>query len=255
MAVKYWTGVSGTTTGIWEFDYDTGTHSPVVNEVINVVGLSGSEFATVIAWTVASGAWGTSDAAGKMWVHLASINFQLNLENNDPLEDSGTTQICITTGGATSKFVDWQVAGNWGTGEGVTVPVADDEVIFDNAVDIKFPTSGMLDSESGSAAQCTFDLLHFKVGWTGDIGTAAEPLCCSPDKIVIDGSGTYYILCGKDNQSTDTTVTDVFINNADAIVYLYSNANDGANTCEFTNVYVMAGTLNMSFYCHAGTCQ
>lgn len=242
MAVKYWEGQAA----VYEFDYDTGTHSPVVGETINVDTEAG-ETAVVLAWTVSSGAWGTNDAAGKMWVYTCSATFITNLANNDNIDDSGDTQICITTGGATLKTGDWQAAGNWGSGEDPAVPLANDMVIFDGR-SVVVPSGGMLDSESGATAQCTYDLLHFKESWAYGVGSVAEPLCCSPDKLVIDGSGTYYILCGKDNQSTDTDIDFTFINNADATVYLYSNANDGANTCEFTVGYITAGTLYESFY-------
>jgi hypothetical protein len=139
---------------------------------------------------------------------------------------------------------DWQTAANWSDD---TVPLADDEVIFDGT-SVVLPTEGMLDSESGATAQCTYDLLHFKSTYTGGVASAAEPLCCSPDKLIIEGSGTYHILCGKDDQSTDTTIPITIINNKSAIVYLYSNCNDGANLCEFTDVYLIAGTLYVSYY-------
>ena len=70
----------------------------------------------------------------------------------------------------------------------------------------------------------------------------------SPDTIIIEGTGTYYIACGITNQSTDATVGTVIINNPDAIVYLFSNANDAANLCEFTAVYCLAGTVFHSYY-------
>lgn len=142
---------------------------------------------------------------------------------------------------------DWQTAANWSDD---TVPVADDTVIFDGT-SVQNVTEGMLDSESGATAQCTFDLLHIKSTYTGDIGSngaTGEPCCCAPDTLIIEGSGTYYFLCGKDDQSTDADVDLTIINNPDATVYLYSNANDGANTCQFTKVVLIAGTLYMAYY-------
>lgn len=141
---------------------------------------------------------------------------------------------------------DWMNNANW---SGV-LPVADDEVIFDaRCTDSETePTEGMLDSESGATANSTFDLLHFKVGYNQGLATSAEPCCCSPDKIIIEGTGTYHILVGKTNQSTNTTVPIVIVNNPDAIVYLYSNCNDGANLAEFTDVYVIAGTVYEAYY-------
>jgi hypothetical protein len=146
-----------------------------------------------------------------------------------------------------STDTDWATAANWTA----ALPVADGEVIFDNRQVTK-PTTGMSDggsaSDSGHANACTFDLLHFKKGYTGGIGTAALPLVCAPDKIIIDGTGTYHICCGGTDQSTDKTVPLTIINNSDAIVYLYSNCNDGANLCEFTDVYVTGGKVYIAFY-------
>ncbi len=243
MAVKYWTGQ----TLLQEFDYDGGLNTPVVGETLNIDGAEGVDTAVIQSWTVTSGSWGGNNAAGKMWVYLATSTFIANLTNNSVIENSGATKICDTTGGVTDKEGDWQTAGNWGTGEGVAVPLADNAVIFDGRSSTA-PDEGMLDSESGATAQCTFDLLHFKPSYTAGVASAAEPLCCGPDKIIIEGTGTYYILIGKDNQSTDVTVPAVIVNNKAATVYLYSNANDGANTCEITNLYVLAGTIYLSFY-------
>ncbi|MHC4397954.1 MAG: hypothetical protein ACYS1A_20110 [Planctomycetota bacterium] len=242
MTVRYWTGQAAT----YEFDYDNGAHSPVVGETINVDTEAG-ETAVIQSWTVTGGAWATNDATGKMWVYSCSASFITNLQNNDNIDDSADNQICITTGGVTLKTGDWQAAGNWGTGEDPAVPLADDEVIFDGR-SVIVPSGGMLDGESGAVAQCTYDLLHFKKTWAYGVATAAEPLCCSPDSLIIEGTGTYYILCGKTDQSTDTTIGKTIINNKDATVYIYSNANDGANTTEFDKVFVVAGTVYLSFY-------
>ena len=153
-------------------------------------------------------------------------------------------QVCYWDG---STDTDFATDANW-TGTAAEVPEADDEVIFDSRQCTK-PTTGMADSESGASARCTFDLVHFKEGYTGGIGTAALPFCCAPDKIIIEGTGTYYILCGKDDQTTDADIDVVIINNPSAIVYLYSNANVAAgNLCEFTKVYLVAGTLHVAFY-------
>jgi hypothetical protein len=145
-----------------------------------------------------------------------------------------------------STDTDWATAANWTA----ALPAADGEVIFDSR-QVTAPTTGMSDgaaNNSGHADQCTFDLLHFKKGYTGGIGTAALPLVCAPDKIIIDGSGTYHICCGGTDQSTDKAIPLTFINNKDATVYLYSNCNDGANLCAFTSVYVTGGTVYLAFY-------
>lgn len=139
---------------------------------------------------------------------------------------------------------DWQTAANWSDN---TKPVADDTVIFDGT-SVQSVTDGTQDGESGATAECTFDLLHVKSTYTGSIGTSAEPCCCAPDTLIIEGSGSYHFLCGKDDQSTDADVDTVIINNTSATVYLYSNANDAENTCQFTNVYLIAGTLYIAYY-------
>jgi hypothetical protein len=245
MAVKYWTGKAD----LYEFNYDGGEHSPVAGEVIYVDGAEGTEYATIQSWTVSGGAWATNDATGKMWVYSATAAFIANLVNNDVIEDSGGTTICDTTGAVTARTSgDWQLVGNWGTGEDPAIPVADDEVIFDGRSTL-CPTEGMLDIESGGVAQCTFDLLHFKSTWAQGVASAAEPLICAPDKVQIDGTGTYYICCGKTDQNTDADVDDCIINNKDAIVYLYSNCNDGAQTAIWTNIHVVAvATLYLKYY-------
>ena len=242
MAIRYWSARAA----LYEISYDTGTNTPVVGETLNVVGAA-TETCVVQAWTVSGGSWAGNDATGKIWVYSASAAFVANFASGDDLENVGNSLICNSTSEETLKTGDWQVAGNWGSGEDPAVPVANDTVVFDGR-SVIVPTDGMLDSESGATAQCTYDLLHFKEDWAYGVASAAEPLCCSPDKITIDGTGTYYILCGKDNQSTDTDIDYLLINNKNATVYIYSNANDVANTCEFTAVYLTAGSLYESFY-------
>lgn len=242
MAVKYWTGQAA----LYEISYDTGTNTPVAGETLNVVGAA-TETCVIQSWTVAGGSWAGNDATGKLWVYSASAAFVTNFASGDDLENSSSDLICNSTSEETLKTGDWQVAGNWGTGEDPAVPVADDEVIFDSR-SVIVPSLGMLDSESGATAQCTYDLLHFKKGWAQGVATEAEPLICAPAKLIIQGSGTYYICCGKDDQSTDATISSTAIDNIDAIVYLYSNCNDGANTGLFTTLFGLAGTLTAAYY-------
>ena len=146
-----------------------------------------------------------------------------------------------------STDTDWATAANWTA----ALPVVDGEVIFDNR-QVTAPTTGMTDggsvSDSGHANACTFDLLHFKKGYTGGIGTALLPLICAPDKIIIDGSGTYHICVGGTDQSTEKVVPLTLINNKDATVYLYSNVNDAAAVSTFTDVYVTAGKVYLAYY-------
>lgn len=132
----------------------------------------------------------------------------------------------------------WQHTAQW---SGSTIPVADDIVVFDGRATTP-PTSGMSDGETGTAAQCTYDLLHFRTDYSGGVGSAALPLICAPDRIIIEGSGTYHICVGQNDQNTGVSVPTVIINNKDAIVYLYSNCNDGTATAYFVNVQVKAAS-------------
>ena len=236
MAVKYWSAEAA----LYEFDYDTGTHAPVVGEVINV-DVEAAETAIIVAWTVATGTWGGNNAAGKMWVYTASATFITNLQNNDNIDDSADNQICITTGGVTLKTGDWDIAGNWGTGEDPTIPVANDEVVFDGRSTISVD-DGIAVGETGGV---DFDLLHVKESFTGDIGASGERLHTSAAKIIIEGSGTYYIEVSESVASADQVIPLVIINNKGATVYLTSNRNDGSYCCEFTQVIVTGGTVHI----------
>ncbi len=158
-------------------------------------------------------------------------------------------QVCYWDG---STDTDYATATNW-TGTVERVPLSADGgdiAVFDSRQSTK-PTTGMADdgaSNSGHTDNAELSLVHFKEGYTGGIGTLLLPFTTSAAKIIIDGTGDYHILCGETNQSTDTIVEMVIVNNTAANVYLYSNCNDGANLAEFTAVYVAAGTLYAGFY-------
>lgn len=234
MSVKYWQAKAA----LYEFDYDTGTHSPVVGEIINV-DVAAGETAIVVAWTVASGAWGTNDAAGKMWVYNASATFITNLENNDNIDDASDNQICITTGGVTLVTSDWQIPANWGSGADPTIPVADDEVIFDDrsVLDV---TDGIAIGETGGVS---LDLLHVKSGYTGDIGTAVEKLHINPDKVIYEGTGTMYLECSAADVTTDSDIDEVIMDTADGTLILSSSINSNTWASVFTEVRVLQCTL------------
>ena len=244
MAVKYWEAKAA----LYEFDYDTGTHSPVVGEIINV-DIAADETAIMVAWTVASGAWGTNDAAGKMWVYSASATFISNLENNDNIDDAGDTQICIVTGGVTLKTSDWSVPGNWGGGEDPAIPVADDEVIFDDrsVLDV---TDGIAEGETGGVS---LDLLHIKSGYTGDIGTSVEKLHINPDKLIYEGTGTMYLECSAADATTDSDIDEVIIDTADGTLILSSNINVQAYESRFAEVRIVQGNLYLDNNCDVTT--
>lgn len=136
---------------------------------------------------------------------------------------------------------DVQTAGNWDGG----VPEEFDEVIFDsrsigaNGADVD---DGIAVGETGGI---DYNLLHFKSGHTGLIGTSSERYHTSAQKIIIEGSGTYYIEVSEDAISKDQAIPLIIINNKDAIVYLTSNENTASWVCEFTTVIVVAGNVNI----------
>lgn len=146
---------------------------------------------------------------------------------------------------------NWMEDGNW---SGVH-PAATDTAIFDARCpvdDVTYfePDEGMLIAESGHVDHAALALLHFKEGYTGGLATAAEPLCTSPAKLIIEGSGTYYIACGLTNADTDTTIATTIINNPNATVYLYSYTNDDVESgavAKFTTVHVLAGKVYLAY--------
>lgn len=233
MAQKYWQAEAG----VYEIPYNTGTTQPVVGETLNVVGAA-TETCVVIAWTVESGSWANDNAVGKIWVNNCSTAFIANFESGDDLENSGDVLICNSTGEETDVTGHW-VAGNFGTGENVSVPVAADEIIFDGR-SIVVSADGLAVGETGGI---NFDLLHFKKSWEYGIGSAAERLHTSAQKIIIEGTGTYYIEVSGSATGQDVTIPLVIINNKEAIVYLTSNENTGSWCCEFAKIIFLAGTL------------
>ncbi len=158
-------------------------------------------------------------------------------------------QVCYWDG---STDTDYATAANW-TGTVERVPLSangGDIAVFDGR-QVTAPTTGMADdgaSNSGHTDNAELSLVHFKETYTGGIGTLLLPFTTSAARIIIDGTGDYHINCGETNQSTDTIIEEVIINNPLAVVYLYSNCNDGANLAEFTAVYIVAGTLYAAFY-------
>ena len=130
----------------------------------------------------------------------------------------------------------WTDAANWSAD---TAPVAADEVVFDST-SVVAPLTGMAIGDTGGV---DFDLLYFKSTYTGGIGATQVPLHTSAQKIVIEGSGTYYIEIAETGTGADQVVPLVIINNKDATVYLTGEECDASWVCEITNLYVLAGTV------------
>ncbi|KKL50082.1 hypothetical protein LCGC14_2309040, partial [marine sediment metagenome] len=97
----------------------------------------------------------------------------------------------------------------------------------------------------GETGGIDFDLLHIKKGHIGDIGASGERLHTSASKIIIEGSGTYYIEVSESIVSADQAIPLIIVNNKAATVYLTSNRNDGSYCCEFTQVIVLAGIVHI----------
>ncbi len=139
-------------------------------------------------------------------------------------------------------------ATNW-TG---AAPAAGDELVWDgrSVVDVD---DGMLPSESGNVA---FDLLHIKNDYTGDIGTATEPLAIGTAAgneitVIFEGSGSLHLLCSLnvDAAGNDAVIPRVIVN-GEGTVYLYSLDNDGVNTSTFSDVFLVKGTLECDLEIH-----
>jgi len=134
----------------------------------------------------------------------------------------------------------WTTAANW-TAD--TAPVAADEVVFDTT-SVVAPLTGMAIGNTGGI---DFDLLHFKSTYTGGIGATQVPLHTSAQKIIIEGSGTYYIEISETAVGAHQIVPTIIVNNAAAIVYLTGEECDADWVCEVTNLYTIAGTVYIGY--------
>jgi len=143
---------------------------------------------------------------------------------------------------------NWITDANWSG----SAPADTNIAIFDGR-SVVAVVAGMEADESGATGAGALATLHFKEEYTGDVGVAPTtgnddgiPLCIHADKIIIEGPGTYHIVVGKDDQTTDANIDYIIVNNKDATVYLYSYTNDGTNTAHIQNLYVLAGTVYLS---------
>jgi len=146
---------------------------------------------------------------------------------------------------------DFSAAGNW-TG---IKPAAGDEVVWDGR-SVVDTDEGMLPSESGNLA---FDLLHIKSDFTGDIGTAAEPLAIGTAAgnemtVIFEGTGSMHLMVSidQDDALDDAVLPRVICNSNGGTLYLYSLANSADWQGSFTNVYLVQGTLALATEAHGG---
>jgi len=141
-----------------------------------------------------------------------------------------------------SSSTAWTTAANWtlGTASAHTTPEAGDEVIFDGRSIANDATTACAVGDTGGV---DYDLLHIKKGHSGTIGAAGSPLHTSAQKIIIEGSGTYYIECSENATGADQSIPLVIINNPNCTVYLTSNENTGSWCCEFAEVIVIGGNV------------
>jgi|TARA_R100000501_G_C2600996_1_gene98059 hypothetical protein len=139
-------------------------------------------------------------------------------------------------------------ATNWSAD---TAPIAADEVIFDGREQTAqggggfYPTTVCAQGDTGGI---DYDLLHVKKTYgtaaTDVLGVAGTPFHTSAQKIIIEGIGIYYIECSE-STAVSQTIPLVIVNNKNATVYLTSNINDGAQTCQFNEIRVLAGTVHI----------
>jgi len=231
MTVKFWESK----TGLYEITYTEGTNTPIVGEILNIVGVA-ADTCIVQAWTITSGSWSNDNAAGKIWVYGCSATFITNLANAADLENAGDSKICNCTSAVALVTGNWQVAGNWGEGEAVSVPVANDIVIFDgrSVIDV---TDGYSQGETGGVS---LDLLHMRSLYSGNIGTSTidDQLHINPDKVIFEGTGTMYLECSAANATTAEVDIDLVILNGTGDVHLSSNTNTVDYACAFTEIVV-----------------
>ena len=130
---------------------------------------------------------------------------------------------------------EWTTADNWSL---AAVPVDGDDVIIDGrdttAVNITVASS-----------QGTIDLASLTImsSFTKNIGTAALPLIIEiSGDLIIEGAGSYYILSGAADATTDGTIDRAIINTSGS-VFLGSMNNDGANDTDWGTVIVNSGTV------------
>ncbi len=139
----------------------------------------------------------------------------------------------------------WTLAANWTAGTSTsTVPIAGDTVLFDQRTVTNQAISAMAVGDTGGI---DYALLHIKKGHTGTIGAAGSPLHTSAQKILIEGSGTYYIEVSENAVGADQIIPLVIINNSQATVYLTSNQNDVNWCCEFTEIVITGGTVYIGY--------
>lgn len=133
---------------------------------------------------------------------------------------------------------DWATAGNWSPSG---VPIAADEVIFDGRSNVDVDTGAAV----GDTGGVTFDLLHVKNTYTGNIGTASLRIHTDATRIIYEGTGTMYLECSELNATTDSTISEIVVSST-GILYLSSDVNTVDWTSEFTLVHIARGTVYIS---------
>ena len=142
-----------------------------------------------------------------------------------------------------SASTDCTAAANWtvGTATEHTTPTAGDEVIFDGRPDQTYAATTVC--AVGDTGGVAYDSIHVKAGHTGTIGASGAPFHTEAQKIIIEGSGTYYFEASAADAVTDADIPLVIVNNPNATVYLTSNVNSAAWCAEFLTIEIIAGTV------------
>jgi len=139
---------------------------------------------------------------------------------------------------------DWNTAGNWSTS---TVPTTGDVVIFDGR-----SSQDVTTAPTGANDGLNFALLHVKSSFTASIGASDQKVKCRADKLVIEGSGTYYFTCAEETGAASSSIPITIINNSSATVYLSSDLNSTSYVSEFTEIIcfnVSSLTLEDNCWC------
>jgi len=156
MSTKIWYGDT------YALAFDAGAHAFVAGEIIH--GATSNATGTVRGWTVSGGDWGTSDAAGTVWIHTVAGTWA----NDENIHDPSNNVIAVSAGTTTSKIGDVSAAGNWGGGAAAAAPVNGDDIHLEDS------NQSMLTGLDQSAVALAS--LNIAKSFTGVIGTASAYL-------------------------------------------------------------------------------
>ncbi|MAF35803.1 hypothetical protein CL622_01650 [archaeon] len=155
-------------------------------------------------------------------------------------------------GTANPNQTNWATTTNWSAD---TVPVNDDIIIFDGRGSTVSGSEGTIydclaNIARGDTGGDTYDLIHVKATYTGNIGTMWEPLHCAADMVIFEGTGNMYLEVSAADNETDSDIDQVIMNTGSGSLFLSSDVNSGADTAEITEVLAVQGTLRIRRRCN-----